>query len=806
MNLTPLDLLDARPWRRVAFTTYAVSLSFFEAVILDRLVRGRGSQALILTDVKGLQTALSEQGAQRVGKDYALEPVAITGGIFHPKITLLADGKECHLLVGSGNLTFGGWGGNCEVLEHLHPSFAATAIADAAVFFERLPDTDRVRLSTAAQCKAIADDLHHATTGETGDGTIRFIHSLDTAIVDQIAQFAADLGGASRLVTMAPFYDGGTAVGHLCHALGLAELFVHAHEHGCVEGAGVDNWPRECSSAVQAVQLDLFDGEKPRRLHAKAFEILCRRGRIVVSGSANGTTAALGPKRNIEACIVRVQRGRRTGWRHRPTEPIALPSVPDDEHDKEDASTGVLWAVLKADKLAGSVLTPKMTGAVTVFLVTATGPERIAETTLSANGAFSVTASPLEQRSWTGGRLVIRVRDTKGRQADGFVSVASFWDVARRVGSLGPRLFALLGGTETPADVAAIMSWFHEEPERLVAAASDAAIVGSREHRKEQADQQIPVVALNEHYVDGTFRTIAHSHASQRSWSRFMAHIFAAVRVARTPFGQTAAGGIGDDDADDVDRDRGNGSDNDDPPTTPTHDPAIEKSLAVFERLFDLLTEPDRPPRLALISFDLTQYVCARLRPDAEQARTWLKRLIRRLLETGVPEERRDDVAAAVVTLAATAPDKPACRLARDCLLRLGVDMEGTPPDAESVSGFAAVLPPRISFMEIWPRLQALRTYREQVRGYLRALEKGAPSENDYPDLEQDANEEWPILKAAIVSDKIRRRRLVVSPHQADACPRCFVRLPTAEEAKLQSKRIATAKGCCGRVVIWAGD
>ena len=41
MNLSPLHLIDAHPWKRVGFATYAVSLSFFEAVILDRLVRGR---------------------------------------------------------------------------------------------------------------------------------------------------------------------------------------------------------------------------------------------------------------------------------------------------------------------------------------------------------------------------------------------------------------------------------------------------------------------------------------------------------------------------------------------------------------------------------------------------------------------------------------------------------------------------------------------------------------------------------------------------------------------------------------------
>jgi len=46
MISAPLDLISAHPWRRAAFTTYALSLSFFEAVLLDALVRGGGRRAM----------------------------------------------------------------------------------------------------------------------------------------------------------------------------------------------------------------------------------------------------------------------------------------------------------------------------------------------------------------------------------------------------------------------------------------------------------------------------------------------------------------------------------------------------------------------------------------------------------------------------------------------------------------------------------------------------------------------------------------------------------------------------------------
>ncbi len=81
--------MAAAPWKRAAFTTFALSLSFFEAVLLDRLLRGGGREALILADPEGIRAGLSEQGARRAGRDYEIEPIACTTGVFHPKVNVL---------------------------------------------------------------------------------------------------------------------------------------------------------------------------------------------------------------------------------------------------------------------------------------------------------------------------------------------------------------------------------------------------------------------------------------------------------------------------------------------------------------------------------------------------------------------------------------------------------------------------------------------------------------------------------------------------------------------------------------------
>lgn len=199
----------------------------------------------------------------------------------------------------------------------------------------------------------------------------------------------------------------------------------------------------------------------------KVFEILCKRGRVIVSGSANGTGAALNRSGNIEACVVRILRTAATGWKFRPSEPPELQAALADEQGIEERSVGVLRAVLDADELAGEVLVPKMSGCVSVSYVTGLGAEPLGKTDVSAEGAFRIAAPALEERSWLGGRLVARVKDQHGRLAEGFVSIASFADITRRAGAIGRRLFAVLAGTETPEDVAAIISWFYEDPQRL---------------------------------------------------------------------------------------------------------------------------------------------------------------------------------------------------------------------------------------------------------------------------------------------------------------------------------------------------
>jgi hypothetical protein len=794
--LAPLDLVSSHPWQRAVFTTYALSLSFFEAVVLDALVRGGGRESLILADVQGVRASLSEQGAHRVGRDYEVEPVRVSGGVFHPKISVFAADKECHVLVGSGNLTFGGWGGNCEVLEHLHPSFAADAIEDAASFFDLISVTERIRYSAAEQCAAVAGELRKSALGKPRNGNIRLFHSLDISLAEQISQVVRDLGGAVRMVAAAPFWDDGSAIDRLCEAIGLDHFFVHAHPHGCVEGFAGTNWPTNCRNKVQAIQLDVINAQGSRRLHGKLFEIVCKRGRVIVSGSANGTAAALDRAHNIEACVVRIQRTPTTGWTFRTSDPPEFQAPLQEEQDSEEKSVGVLRAILDADELAGEVLVPRMSGRVSVSYLTSMGAEPLGKTDVSADSAFRIAAPALEERSWLGGRLVIRVTDQHGRAAEGFVSVASYAGITRRAGAIGRRLFAVLAGTETPQDVAAIISWFYEDPQRLADTLPSGSGSVSSESGNSDDEAVVSVADLAGENLPTVLGRASHEAHEHRNWARFMEHIFSAFRQQRESLTKTNPGAK-------TETEEEEGIEPESEIALDAEEAAVEKSLSVFDQLFDLLLSDEASVRNLFVAFDLTHYLCGRLQPEITRVKSWLQRLIPALVKAGVPAERREDVAATILLLAGMGSGANGYRWAREYLLPMSVDICADIPSMNGVPGFRAVLPQRVASTEVWAELQKIRTYPEQVRAYLLALNGGTPS-SDYGELAKQAFEEWPVLEDALTSAMARQRILELNRWQ-ESCPRCHMSLPMSEVSKLQSFCVGTAKNCCGRVILWTG-
>ena len=114
MNLR--EFCKSREYTTVIGTTYSFDPLFFERVILPDLRFGHGGEILIIGDGEQLNESINRCNGQlkQIGNTFVAEPVYLTGA-FHPKILLKIGRDGALLLIGSGNMTNGGWGGNQEL-------------------------------------------------------------------------------------------------------------------------------------------------------------------------------------------------------------------------------------------------------------------------------------------------------------------------------------------------------------------------------------------------------------------------------------------------------------------------------------------------------------------------------------------------------------------------------------------------------------------------------------------------------------------------------------------------------------------
>lgn len=782
--MKPVDLIAASPWTRVAFTTYVLSLSFFEAVILDALVRGRASGALILSDPEGIRAALSEDGARRVGRDYEIAPVVRKGpGIFHPKVSVLAQKDDAHLLVGSGNLTFSGWGGNLEVIEHLHPSFAADAFDDTAAFFEALATSEDVATSAGDASNKIAEDLRKAASRGIRDGRFRLLHSLDAPIAEQIALYADDLGGATRILVASPYFDlDGKGLTRLAAETGCDNIQLHAHPTGSVWGGATPDWPFDALQAWKAVGVQHLAGDE-RRLHGKAIEVVCKRGRLLLSGSANATEAGLFG-RNVEANVLRVQRDARSYWQTSPSSPPACLPVEDDEADTvEPDGVGILSAKLDGDIIVGSVLTHVSAGTTEAHLTSPRRADELGEVHVDETGQFRIKASGVELESVQSGRLILRLK--QGPQVwEGFLSVTIALELIRRTGAMATQLIAMLAGTDTPADVAAILAWFNEDATRL----PNAPMNGLSGQSTEDAARSANFITVGD--LRSASETADTSRAMQdagqtHAWHRAMDLLRAAFAQNRGPW---PSGDATDDDSDEEDtaaRSKQISQDNKN----------NEKSLKFFGELLEKMLDPAAKGRNAPVALSLAHFLTDRIRPERTEVQSWVWRILSQIV--AVEGLEADMILATALLYHSLSQHGSGDITARRFLLKRGLDPEDLAVDPSCISAFVDVLNPGVDLVAELSKASAAKTMGEQLRAYIAAATVSGP-ESGFDSLK--ASKFWPKLRRAIEDpDEFAKFAVVEAP--TDYCPRKHIRLPAVARSELRTEGV-TRCDCCARIIL----
>ena len=98
--------------------SHNIDFVFVQAVVIPALRKCGSPKLTIFADADCAAQTYQHQARvlSSLGLRYRVVPVAMkTGFRFHPKAVLLSGPKAATLLIGSGNLTFGGWRENGEI-------------------------------------------------------------------------------------------------------------------------------------------------------------------------------------------------------------------------------------------------------------------------------------------------------------------------------------------------------------------------------------------------------------------------------------------------------------------------------------------------------------------------------------------------------------------------------------------------------------------------------------------------------------------------------------------------------------------
>lgn len=459
MGVSVLDVIDGGKWQRALFTTYALSLSFFESILLRSLRRVGCQETWVITDVQGYRDSLIERRSQGVGQEFRLVPVSLKEGVFHPKCIYLVGEQVDVLLVGSGNLTFGGFGRNLEVIEVLLSTTASSAFGDFAGFLTSIENRagkdlhcpDLAWTKTFRDCAIRSSQLLPNSPLEQP----RLIHTVDTSVISQLPTQITHLN-PRELTIMSPFFDNdGNAVRSLADALGCTSvrIAVRPNEHK-------SNFPfkealRWKQSKVVAVWPEASALKRP--LHAKWIEARGEAGTAVLTGSINATTAALCTTRNVEVGVLRISSGNKewVSW--------AASTVPKHFEPAKYESTSVdellVYAYLAGDgDLSGTILGPQLpSGRWKGTLIKPSGDMKPFEVDVRSDGRFRAMLPQAAEFSLTSGlQLSLRHGSTIAR---GWVHVEDILRMPRLPRLNIPAMLRLISREDTEDDEIALLEY-----------------------------------------------------------------------------------------------------------------------------------------------------------------------------------------------------------------------------------------------------------------------------------------------------------------------------------------------------------
>ncbi len=285
--------------------THNIDFVFVQAVVIPTLRKCGSPSLTIFADADCAAEAYEYQARvlADLGRRYRVVPVAMrTGYRFHPKALLLAGPESATLLVGSGNLTFGGWRENGEVWFRYDSGEDGTAVF--AAFRNYLQEVVRMCPGPETLMAEVDETFDAGTRAwavdmeEPGVLVRRIGHGKP-----MIEKMVAVLGDSDvdELYVCAPYFDeGAAALRSLRERLGSPPTRVLVQsERTNLRAAAVEALGSSVAfkaATYRHMEARDADGEERTRealLHAKFYAVRRAEEVTVLAGSANCSRAAM---------------------------------------------------------------------------------------------------------------------------------------------------------------------------------------------------------------------------------------------------------------------------------------------------------------------------------------------------------------------------------------------------------------------------------------------------------------------------------------------------------------------------------
>ena len=362
---------SARDITNAVVLTHNIDFVFVQTVVLSAFRRCGYPTITIFADSGCAAETFAQQKAvlTDLGVRYRVVPVAMgTGFRFHPKAVLLTGAKQGTLLVGSGNLTFGGWRENGEVWTHFESETDGSAPFRA--FRDYLGEViERVVLSEAVG-REVEEAFDPGTkswmSADSGTDPGPLVGRVGSGppLLNQIVAAGGE-GAVEELLVCAPYFDhDGVALRKLVASVGArrATVLCQAGRTALHERAWKPNAANASIRGVDFRRAGSAEQERSAFIHAKFYALRRNDDVVVLAGSANCSRAALtvgGHVGNAELMATRSLTPQAfekefLGELTFSSEPVVLAQEPPDDAQAE--AVGAPLRILAARFEAGCLL------------------------------------------------------------------------------------------------------------------------------------------------------------------------------------------------------------------------------------------------------------------------------------------------------------------------------------------------------------------------------------------------------------------------------------------------------------------